>query len=165
MQTLMARLTAYCEKNEKPMPYGSHLRKIGGMVAMAVKESGLYENVRKTTEEMTVNAYPDEAIEVIDDVIMRYFFNSNVFVRQATKATKKKYFNYDVEDYKAPAFEEALKKCGFEVSQNKCSNGKAQYRVESQSPPALVKLGKVFQKERWLQENRQRVQKRQMIKS
>lgn len=157
MHTLNDRLIKYCTEHNKEIPYGRHLQLISRSVMSIFKDAGRQEDIQKVdvTVEMTVNGYPDDAAGLIDQVIESYFTDRKTFylIAQA-KPPAQKYFNYDVEAHKAEAFEEALKKCGMEVQRNFNQEGIAQYKIPVSIPAHLVKLGKVFQKERWLQENR-----------
>lgn len=159
METINERLLQYCTDHVKEVPYGAHLGMIGAAVANKVNELGKYDLVQKTetTQTIWVNRYPEELIPIVDEVIGLYFKDRRSLRTLAkAKLPATRYFNYDVEDYKAVAFEEALKKCGMEVIQNHVGNGIAQYKIPVSNPAHLVKLGKVFQKERWIQENKQR---------
>jgi hypothetical protein len=161
MQTLQERLTAYCSANNKEKPFGRHLDAISFSIVNKIKEVGKYESVKKKKEIISVNNYPTSLIPIVDSIIEEYFINTNLFIRKTTppKDKKTKRFNYDIPDYKAPAFEEALKKCEMEVKVNKKSHGKAQYCIEVVSWSGLINLGKAFQKERFFQEKRERQQK------
>ncbi len=160
MQTINDRLIIYCEKNNKPVPYGQHENMIGIAAVNAVRESGKEACIQKTPSEIWVNGYSDEAIPIVDEIIEEYFADRNKLLRRVKNkggnATSIKYLNYDVEDYKSLAFEEALKYCGFPVAINFNQKGVTQYKIEANNPVALIKLGKRFQKERFFQLNRER---------
>lgn len=154
--TLDDRIREYCTKHVKEMPYGQHLMLLGQVVRDKVKELGKYELITKVETAMVVNAYPDELLPVLDEVIETYFSDRHSFYTESKGNAKKRvrFFNYQVELHKAEAFEAALKDCGMPVQRNDENRGVAQYAIPVSNPAHLVKLGKVFQKQRWLQENR-----------
>lgn len=152
MQTLKERLIEYCTEHVKEIPYGHHLKMIGAAVTNEIREKNKSELIGQSDETIHVNAFPEELLIIVDDIIHLYFKDKKALFAKAGMKKVEKYFNYDVDDYKAPAFEEALKKCGMPVLQNYCQKGIAQYKIPVSNPAHLVKLGKVFQKERWIQE-------------
>jgi len=161
MQTLRDRLTAYCEKNNKDIPFGKHLMAISNAVIEAIKATGKYDTVKKKNEPFEVNNYPKNLIPVIDEVIDRFFTNKQEVMNMYSKHQKRKqrYFNYDMEDFKAPAFENAAKVLDIEITQNFNKNGLVQFRVPINDPAKLIKLGKVFQKFRMKQNYERRKQR------
>lgn len=165
MQTLQQRLIIYCKENSQQVPFGRHLEAISMSVVNQVKGMGEYDSVKKKDETISVNNYPSKFIPIIDKAIDEYFKNKNKFVKTVSKGQpgRVRYFNYDIPDHKAPAFEAALKKCGMEVKKNKLSHGKAQYCVADVGAANLITLGKTFQKERFFQEKRERAAKLKTI--
>lgn len=160
MQTLNDRLIKYCTEHVKELPYGPHLQMIGKAVSNELREKNKSELVQKTEATIKVNAYPEDLLADVDAIIELYFKDKKALMAKAKmKERPVKYFNYDVEAHKAPAFEEALKKCGMAVTQNFNQDGIAQYKIPVSNAAHLVKLGKVFQKERWLQENKNKINK------
>lgn len=150
MQTLNDSLAVIAKKYNKEVPYGRDLQCISMAIINAIKETGKYELVKKKKEYMEVNNYPTSLTPIVDEVIETYFADRNKILHVSRVIQRERKFTYIVEEYKTSAFESALTKSEIPIVRNEGlgNKEKAQYIIPVSSPAKLIRLGKLFQKER-----------------
>ncbi len=142
MITLKDALDSYCYEHKLPIPTIRHQTLLGYALIEEWKKERT-DKIEKTSISIEVNSYPDDFAICMYSVIKFYFTDMPRFMNLIDwhKKRKPRFFNYNIDDKLAIAFEKVAPELGFRVNKNFSQKGKTQYKMASINPEKLIDLG------------------------